>query len=115
MSLGILSVCLAQDGHPAPSLVLFGLACAGWGLLVVLFLDRLTRHRARWLADLRSRGALTAVAATGVLGARVLMLGWRLPAGILLAVAAVLWLLLLPPALRHLPRPTAGAHFLLTV
>lgn len=115
MSLGILSVAAGQDGLPALSLVLLGLACAGWAVLAALFTHRLVRDPARWWADAGSPGALTAVAATAVLGTRVDMLGALLPAAVLLAVAALLWGVLLPPALRHLPRPTYGACFLLTV
>jgi Voltage-dependent anion channel len=115
MSLGILSVCTAQDGLGLASLALLVLAGAGWLGLAALFLHRLARDRPRFRADARTPGALTAVAATAVLGGRVLTLGGGVVAGVLLALCTVLWLGLLPLALAHLPRRTAGTHFLLTV
>src|SRR3954449_6402490 len=115
MSLGILSVCTAQDGLPAAGLALLVAAGAGWLGLAALFLQRLVADRPRFLADARTPGALTAVAATAVLGGRVLTLGGGRVAAALLALSTALWLGLLPSALTHLPRRTAGAHFLLTV
>jgi hypothetical protein len=115
MSLGILSVCTAQDGLRAPSLALLVLGGAGWLGLAALFVHRLAADRPRFRADARTPGALTAVAATAVLGGRLLTLGGGLLAAALLALCTVLWLGLLPTALAHLPRRTAGAHFLLTV
>src|SRR4051794_38732118 len=107
MSLGILSVCTAQDGLPAASLTVLALGSAGWLGLAALFVQRLAVDRARFRADARTPGALTAVAATAVLGGRVLTLGGGLVAAALLALSTVLWFGLLPLALAHLPRRTA--------
>lgn len=60
---------------------------------------RLIRHRAAAVADLidhqRGPGFLTVVAATGVLGAQVMVIGGRQAIAVaLLVVAIVLWLVL---------------------
>jgi hypothetical protein len=58
---------------------------------------------------------LTGVAATEVLGSRLIMLGWNWAGIMLLVIALVLWLALLRPVLTHWAVPTIGVSFLLTV
>jgi tellurite resistance protein TehA-like permease len=55
------------------------------------------------------------VAATAVLGARLVLLGWDLGAIVLLVLAVLLWLFLLAPVLRAWSTPTVGVSLLLTV
>jgi Voltage-dependent anion channel len=76
---------------------------------------RAGRNRTRFVADLRTPAALTSVAGTAVLGARLTMLGWTWSGIASLAIAAVLWALVLVPVLRHWQTPTVGASLLLVV
>jgi tellurite resistance protein TehA-like permease len=115
MSTGILSIAFYSE-WAALSRVLLALALLSWGALAALFVVRLSRHRHDWLAAARSPTALTAVAATAVIGGRVALIGWRALAWALLAVSTGLLLGLLPLVLRRCwPRPTTGAGFLTCV
>jgi tellurite resistance protein TehA-like permease len=111
MGTGIVSVGLALDHHATLSGILFGIAAALWFGFVAAAL----RGRARWHEVARRPTVLTAVAATAVVGARLVLLraGW---AGyLLLALACALWLVLVPAVLRSWRTPTVGASFVLTV
>ncbi|MFD7975587.1 tellurite resistance/C4-dicarboxylate transporter family protein [Streptomyces sp. NPDC059071] len=115
MATGILSVGLHLVGLEAVSLVAFGLAWVLWlvlaGDVAALFLS----DRRGWEARADTPPALTAVAATSVLGVRCSLLGWG-PAGlVLLGIAAVAWMVLLPVVLRHLGHRMPGGAFLICV
>jgi tellurite resistance protein TehA-like permease len=81
----------------------------------LLLTHRAARNRERLLREARSPTALTGVAATAVLGIRLVLLGWSWAGIALLAIATLFWLALLAPVLRHWVTPTVGAAFVLTV
>ena len=112
MATGIISVGLSLTGYETLSRIALVLAGAAWLALAADFVARLVRDRARWLAEAGTPGALTAVAATTVLGTRLSALGWLGPAEALLALAAVLWPGLLIVVVRHWRRRMPGAVFL---
>lgn len=115
MATGIVSVALRAYGDVSISRVLAVAALALWGMLAGLFALRLLADRARWLREARQPAALTAVAGTAVLGSRATEAGWTWAGWTLLAVAAVLCLTLLPPAMRGLGAPVTGSTFLFVV
>ncbi|MFF9479470.1 tellurite resistance/C4-dicarboxylate transporter family protein [Streptomyces sp. NPDC014733] len=115
MATGTLSVGLRLTGFPVLSLVAFGLATAVWLFLAWGFAALFLRHRDHWRGKAGTPPALTAVAATTVLGVRCALLGAVPLAAALLLLAAVLWPGLLVPVLRRLPRRAPGAMFLLCV
>ncbi|OOQ49253.1 hypothetical protein AFM16_23630 [Streptomyces antibioticus] len=115
MATGILSIALHLAGHEGLSRVMLALAGIGWVGLAADFVLRLVRERERWLTEASTPGGLTAVAATTVLGTRLSTLGWPVPAEALLAVAAVLWPVLLLRVMRHWTRRMPGAVFLCCV
>ncbi|MCN9244912.1 tellurite resistance/C4-dicarboxylate transporter family protein [Streptomyces sp. RY43-2] len=112
MATGIVSVGLHLAGFEVLSRVLLALTCAAWLGLAADFVLRLLRERDRWLAEAASPTAFTAVAATTVLGTRMSLLGGQWLAGVLLALAAVLWLGLTLPVVRHWGRRMPGSVFL---
>ncbi|MFD5077637.1 tellurite resistance/C4-dicarboxylate transporter family protein [Streptomyces sp. NPDC058371] len=112
MATGILSIGLHLTGYETLSRIALVLACAAWLALAADFLARLVRERERWLAEAGTPAALTAVAATTVLGARFSALGWQGLAEALLALAAVLWPGLLALVVRHWGPRMPGAVFL---
>ncbi|MFF9344394.1 hypothetical protein ACF1CG_32140, partial [Streptomyces sp. NPDC014773] len=71
LATGVLSVGLDLAGHEALSRVALALTGVAWGALAADFAVRLLWERERWPAEAGSPGALTAVAATTVLGARL--------------------------------------------
>ncbi|GAA5019045.1 tellurite resistance/C4-dicarboxylate transporter family protein [Kitasatospora paranensis] len=115
MATGIISVGLELLGHSAASVVALVLAGAVWLVLAADFAVRLVRDRGGWTTLARTPPALTAVAATCVLGTRLSLLGWHATAGVLLALSAVLWPVLLYAVMRHWKRPMPGAAFLVCV
>lgn len=112
MATGIVSVGLHLTGHEFLSRLALFLACAAWLGLALNFVFLLLRERAQWVARAGTPGALTAVAATTVLGTRFSQLDWQILAQALLALAAVLWPGLLWLVVRHWGRPMPGAVFL---
>ncbi|MFF4251179.1 tellurite resistance/C4-dicarboxylate transporter family protein [Streptomyces sp. NPDC001663] len=115
MATAILSVGLHLTGYEVLSRVTLGLAGAAWVVLAAEFVERLVRERERWRTEAGTPGALTAVAATCVLGTRISALGWQTLAEALLALAAVLWPALLVGVVRHWRRRMPGAVFLCCV
>ncbi|MFC8091720.1 tellurite resistance/C4-dicarboxylate transporter family protein [Streptomyces sp. NPDC057301] len=112
MATGILSVALHQTGYETLSRIALALACVAWLALAGGFTARLLWDRARWLKEAATPAALTAIAATTVLGTRFATLGWQPLAKALLALAALLWpALLIAVVLRWHPR-MPGAVFL---
>ncbi|MER5435623.1 tellurite resistance/C4-dicarboxylate transporter family protein [Streptomyces sp. NPDC002588] len=115
MATGILSVGLHLAGYEALSRVTLALTVAAWLALAADFAVRLVRERERWRAEAGTPGALTAVAATAVLGTRVSELGRQPLAAVSLALAALLWPVLMGRVLRHWERRMPGAVFLCCV
>ncbi|MEU2555250.1 tellurite resistance/C4-dicarboxylate transporter family protein [Streptomyces sp. NPDC013313] len=115
MASGIVSVGLHLTGSEAVSQVLLWLGCLAWVALAADFAVRLATQRQRWLADAKSPGALTAVAATTVLGTRFSLLGRHTVAEAALALAVLLWPVLLVLVVRHWGRRMPGSVFLCCV
>ncbi|MFJ4783098.1 tellurite resistance/C4-dicarboxylate transporter family protein [Streptomyces sp. NPDC088794] len=112
MATGIVSVGWHLTGYEVLSRIALVVACVAWTALAADFVVRLLRDRARWRAEAATPAALTAVAATTVLGTRFVALGWRTLAEALLALAAVLWPVLLVDVVRHWKRRMPGGVFL---
>lgn len=115
MATGIVSMGLHLIGAEVLSLAALALASAAWVLLGIGFVRRLVLDRGRWAAEARSPAALTAAAATAVLASRLATLGPHPLAEALLALAAVLWAVLLPIVVRHWRSRMPGAVFLCCV
>ncbi|MFE7167341.1 tellurite resistance/C4-dicarboxylate transporter family protein [Streptomyces sp. NPDC057616] len=115
MATGIVSVGLHLTAHEVLSRIALVLACAAWLGLAADFGVRLARERERWWADARRPQSLTAVAATTVLGTRFSLAGLPTLAETLLALAAVLWPLLLVEVVRNWQRRMPGSVFLCCV
>ncbi|MEV6548379.1 tellurite resistance/C4-dicarboxylate transporter family protein [Streptomyces sp. NPDC051597] len=115
MATGIVSIGLHLVGHETLSLAALALAGAVWLVLAVDFSICFLRDRPRWRAEADTPAALTAVAATAVLGTRLSVLGRQDLALTLLALAAVLWPFLLASVLRHRRRRMPGGAFLVCV
>lgn len=112
MAAGIISVGLHLTGHETASLVALVLAVALWLVLAADFTARLVGDRGRFRAEADTPAALTAIAATTVVGTRLSMLGWQTVAAALLALSAALWPGLLLNVVRHWGRRMPGAAFL---
>ncbi|MFI7340097.1 tellurite resistance/C4-dicarboxylate transporter family protein [Streptomyces sp. NPDC050085] len=115
MATGILSVGLHLTGYDVLSVVLLVLAAALWVLLAADFVLRLVRERSRWEHEADTPPALTAVAATCVLGTRFSLAGWQWLAEALLVIAVVVWPVLLFLVVRHWKPKMPGAVFLVCV
>lgn len=115
MGTGIVSVGLASDSERLLSVVLLVIAAAVWVALGLSVAWRARHDRARVRREAGSPAALTAVAGTAVLGARVAPLGWSGVAAALLAIASLIWVLLVWPVRRSWPRKAAGVAFMLAV
>lgn len=115
LATGILSIGLRLTGYEVLSRIALALAGAAWVALAADFVVRLLWEREGWRASAGTPAALTAVAATAVLGTRVSALGWQSLAGALLALAAVLWPVLLVDVVRHWGRRMPGTVFLCCV
>ncbi|UXY29410.1 tellurite resistance/C4-dicarboxylate transporter family protein [Streptomyces sp. HUAS TT20] len=115
MATGIVSVGLQLAGYEALSLIALAMASVAWLALAADFAVGLLWQRRRWVAEARTPGALTAVAATAVLGTRLSALGRQGLAEALLALCAVLWPALLLLVVRHLHRRMPGTVFLCCV
>lgn len=115
MAAGIISAGLRLIGQGALSLAALAVSAALWLVLAADFGARLLGDRRRFRAEADTPAALTAVAATAVLGARLSTLGWQAVAAALLVLAAALWPGLLLAVLRHWGRRMPGAAFLVCV
>ena len=115
MATGVVSVGLNLTRYEVLSRVALGLACVAWAVLAAGVGVRLVREPERWRAEAGAPGAVTAVAATTVLGTRFSALGRQPLAEALLALAAVLWPLLLVQVARHWRRRMPGSVFLCCV
>jgi tellurite resistance protein TehA-like permease len=115
MATGIVSVDLASAGHETLSRILLAIANLVWLALFALFVARAVLNPARFRADASTPGALTAVAASEVLGTRWTLLGRDWAGFVFLVFAVAFWLPLVAPVLRHWVTPTVGVSFMLTV
>lgn len=77
MATGIVSVALHLTGYELLSRVILAVGCFAWLTLAADFVLRLLGDRPRWIREAGTPGALTAVAATTVLGTRFSALGGR--------------------------------------
>ncbi|MFD9649986.1 tellurite resistance/C4-dicarboxylate transporter family protein [Streptomyces mirabilis] len=112
LATGIISIGLEQTGYEILSRIVLALAAVGWLGLAAAFVVRLLRERERWLTEAGTPSALTAVAATTVLGTRLVTLGWEVPAEALFALSAALWPGLLLLVVRQWRPRMPGAVFL---
>ncbi|MFG2663924.1 hypothetical protein ACGFY6_06685 [Streptomyces sp. NPDC048387] len=115
MAAGILSSGLELTGRHLLSLAALALSALLWLVLAAGFTARLAGDRGRFRAEADTPAALTAVAATAVLGARLSQLGRQGAAAALLVLAALLWPGLLGSVLRHWRRRMPGVVFLVCV
>ncbi|MET9699796.1 tellurite resistance/C4-dicarboxylate transporter family protein [Streptomyces sp. NPDC006529] len=115
MAAGIISVGLHLIGREAASLAALAVAAVLWLVLATDFALRLFGDRGRFRSEADTPAALTAVAATSVLGARLSALGLRAVAAALLVLAVLLWPALMAGVLRHWRRGAPGAAFLVCV
>lgn len=96
MATGIISIGAHLQGHALLSSVLFWAALVFYAVLIVLNGARLVRHPDRMAQDFRdpSRafGFFTFIAATNVMAATVLGIGFTAVAGVLLIIAVLGWL-----------------------
>ncbi|MEV7543338.1 hypothetical protein [Streptomyces sp. NPDC089915] len=112
MAAGILSVGLELTGRHLLSLAALAVSALLWLLLAADFTVRLAVDRGRFRAEADTPAALTAVAATTVLGARLSQLGRQDAAAALLVLAALIWPGLLLAVVRHWRRRMPGVVFL---
>jgi tellurite resistance protein TehA-like permease len=114
MGTGIVSIALLLDGRQTLSDILLAITAATWAGLALVAMH-LGRRRAQALCGASSPTALTAVAASAVLGTRLALQGWLALAVALLVISAVLWAGLVGPVLGGLRTPAVGSSFMLTV
>jgi len=115
MGTGIVSVALSLDRAQTLSRLLLVLAAGIWLMIAAAVIARARRDPQRLRAQTRRPVALSWVAGTAVLGARLVLLGWSAPGVALFGGALVLWGVLITPVLSHWRTPTVGASLLLTV
>ncbi|MDD9380581.1 tellurite resistance/C4-dicarboxylate transporter family protein [Streptomyces sp. ZAF1911] len=118
MAAGIISAGLHLIGRDALSIAALVVSAALWLVLAADFTARLLGDRRRFRTEADTPAALTAVAATAVLGSRLAVTGWTgsIPVAVgLLVLAAVLWPGLLVAVLRHWGHRMPGAAFLVCV
>ncbi|MFG3280938.1 hypothetical protein [Streptomyces sp. NPDC048111] len=115
MATAIISIGLHLTGYEVLSRIGLVLAVALWLLLAGDFAARFLANRTRWSGEADTPPALTAVAATTVLGTRLAALGATGTAAALLALAAALWPVLMIAVVRHWQRAMPGAAFLVCV
>jgi hypothetical protein len=108
MTCGVVSIDLATIHRHLLSTILFWLAAAVWLFLTATVAPLMWREAA-------SPVALTIVAATGVLGSRLVLADHRTLAAVLLALATVEWAVLTVQVLRRWKTPAKGISFLLAV
>ncbi|WP_308128727.1 tellurite resistance/C4-dicarboxylate transporter family protein [Gordonia sihwensis] len=104
MATGIVSIATEIEGWRLLSVILMWITGLAFGVLLLLNAARLARHRDAVVFDLRvpnrTFGFFTVVAATSVLGTRLMLDGHLVAALVLLGFAASMWLVLgyaLPP------------------
>lgn len=106
MTCGVVSIDLATIHQSLLSAILLWLAAAVWVFLMGALAFRTSQA---------SPVVLTIVAATGVLGSRLVLGGHRTLAAILLVLATIEWLVRSVGVLRRWRTPTMGISFILAV
>ncbi len=115
MASGIVSVGFALDRRTGISEALMWVALGLWIVLALLLAARFLFHRRRFFAEASMPPALTGVAGTGVLGARLTLYGWEWAGIAALVIGGLFVLVLLSTVLPAGRRPTTGSSFLTTV
>ncbi|WP_326709897.1 tellurite resistance/C4-dicarboxylate transporter family protein [Streptomyces sp. NBC_01474] len=115
MATGIVSIGLHLVGQEALSWILLVLAAIVWLALAVDFARQLLREREQWEIKAATPPALTAVAATTILGTWFALQGWSGVAVAALVVAVLVWPVLLTAVVRHWRRRLPGTVFLVCV
>jgi hypothetical protein len=115
MATGALSTCFQLTGPRWLSGALLVAAVLMWLPLLFGFLAQMVLTPARFASRTGAPASLALVAATAVLGARMVPLGRYGIAQGLWCVGVLLWLGLLPSVLRHWRTPTTGSAFLACV
>ncbi|MFE0133818.1 tellurite resistance/C4-dicarboxylate transporter family protein [Streptomyces sp. NPDC059037] len=115
MATAVLSVGLHLLGVEWASRVLLFVAAVVWLALASVFGRHLLTERDRWRHEIDTSPALTAIAATGVLGTRLSLLGRQPVSVALLCVCVLLWPLLMSHVIRHWQSRLPGAAYLVCV
>lgn len=115
MGTGIVSVTLSLDGHQDASRALLVITAAAWIALAMALAWRGAADRPALRQEGRSPSGLSAVAASAVLGTRVVDLGWTAPGIALLVVSFGIWLALAGSVLHRLTGQAPGSAFMVTV
>lgn len=115
MGTGIVSIGLALDQYETLSRILLGFAVAVWIVLAGALGSRTVRNRERARREARTPAALTAVAASAVLGTRLTVPGWTWAAIGLLVISTLMWTALIAPVLRGISGKTAGVALMVSV
>jgi hypothetical protein len=115
MGTGIVSIALSVDGRETLSWIWFALAAICWGMQVLSTVVGLTRDRARHRPSAADVAQLSAVAATCVLGSRLVRSGEVALGFALLVAAAGIAALAFRRAARAARLIRSGRAFLLTV
>ncbi|RDI67907.1 voltage-gated anion channel [Nocardia pseudobrasiliensis] len=115
MATGIISIGLHLTDFEVLSVLWLVLAAGAWLVLAADFTVRLLSDQDRWRSEADTPPALTAVAATTVLGTRLALLGWSVLAVFALVIAVAVWPLLLAFVIRRWGARMPGAAFLVCV
>ncbi|MFD3451499.1 hypothetical protein ACFWVC_04890 [Streptomyces sp. NPDC058691] len=115
MATCIISVGFGMTGHQVLSAVALALGGAVWVALAVTFAVRLIGCTEQWRREAMTPPALTAVAATCILGTCLSQRGRQTAAAVALALSAAAWAPLLVPVLRNRARRLPGVVFLVSV
>ncbi|MFC8045698.1 tellurite resistance/C4-dicarboxylate transporter family protein [Nocardia sp. NPDC057353] len=115
MATEIVSTGLHLTGFAVLSWIWFAIGALIWAVLAVDFVLRFVWERDRWRTEADTPPALTAVAATTVLGTRIALGGVPWVAYALIAVAVLVWPVLLTTVIRHWGPRMPGAAFLVCV
>ncbi|MGW0905833.1 tellurite resistance/C4-dicarboxylate transporter family protein [Streptomyces sp. NPDC002853] len=115
MATAVLSVALHLLGVEWASLALLVVAGLVWMFLATVFVRHLLTERDRWRHEIDTPPALTAVAATAVLGTRLSLLGHQSVSVALLCLSVLLWPLLMSHVIRHWQSRVPGAAYLVCV
>jgi tellurite resistance protein TehA-like permease len=115
MGTGIVSVGLHLDHYETLSRIMLVIAAAVSATIALAIVDRRRCDPQELHREIRSPDALTAVAGSAVLGARLLLLGWTWAGAVLLLIAAIVWLTLWRPVLASWATPTVGVSLMLVV
>ncbi|UGT43380.1 tellurite resistance/C4-dicarboxylate transporter family protein [Nocardia yamanashiensis] len=115
MATGILSIGLHLTGFEVLSVAALALAAVVWVVLGIDFATRLVGQPSRWVAEAGTPPGLTGVAATTVLGTRVVLLGWDGLGAAALVLAGIWWPVLLVAVMRRWSRVMPGSEFLVCV